>query len=134
MLILCYIVYVGQNQQPEFRVRVLVPLSGILCGTLYISHKDSIKVIELERKEESSNTFSVTVLWAAIQLGCIVWSPSVNNALDLVFFTDPRFWRIAVPVIYKLFTQLLLFIELLHHQSHLGWSFALKGFKHDLLD
>lgn len=62
VLILSYSVHVGQNQRPIFMVNVLVPLSGILCGTVRISHKDSIKAIELERNEKSSNAFSVMVL------------------------------------------------------------------------
>lgn len=73
MLKLYYIVYVGQKQQPGSRVNILVSLSGILCHTAYISHKDSVKTIELESNEETSNIFSVTVFWAATQLGCILF-------------------------------------------------------------
>lgn len=84
-------------------------------------------------KKWNSYTFSVTVLWSAVQLGCLLLDLiSMSIVLSLTLFTDPCLQKSAIQVCYKLLTHLLLFIALLHNQKHLLSSFALEGSKQDL--
>lgn len=84
-------------------------------------------------KKWNSYTFSVTVLWSAVQLGCLLLDLiSMSIVLCLALFTGPYLQKPAIQVSYKLLTHLLLFIALLHNQKHLVSSFALEEFKQDL--
>lgn len=74
------------------RVNVVISLSGILCDTVIISHKENIRAIELKINEIETHS----QLQSCDQLSSLAaycWT-----VLGLVLFTDPCLYKPAIQI------------------------------------